>query len=797
MSSVLQIVDPANTASVLYDCNDPTGAANPGGAVSMYGLGGEFTLAKPAMHVGEWESDLVPGGSTLYARDGLATCMWRQRLKATTLDNLTTAVGELARLLRLGGVLKWIPDGSALTKYVDFEPSERPGLFDGREGDLYHALRLFETPRGILIALRCQPSLRSDILDPTVNLLTNPSLLLDGGTGRPGGWAWDSETGLSAFSIDSTEDAAKWTAATTATRSLRQIVTPAAVGETWSGSFSAWASDNVTARMRVVLEFLDAANAVLATTTGTLVLLSVTEKRITVTSSAAPASTAKIRVSLQQANAAATSVNMWARYAQAEKAASVSLYRVGLQQMSNDPTTIGGLAAPFTVQGDYPAPIILRAKAFGASDKVAAFILAARTNNGIPGGRRLTDYLNTRKVFQCESGTLTGDTTSVVDGAQTVAQTAYTTNPTIMAKRIRVALTTFLDCMRGEFDIWVRIKATAAAKHTLQLRWAPSAADPVSFSGPEVVHDTTGFSAFTYIIKRLGRITIPEDPAVTLAGLTLELWSRRDTGTGSLNWDFIFPLPADVPLPNVSGPTQATIKIPGQSEETFPASINGVLAFIGGASFTNPAGKLNGTLRTDGRYDLNANTEAGGTAPAAGFAWPVGHHRLTFHTRVRDDGTVNITYACRIRNITDNNDAKTQPFTRGASHPNAPQDYEDTIEFDSVAGKSYEPQVEYTSATTRSLGITDIVHEFVPYLAQNEQLRTDAERLAVEKVDTNGALVTYVDGVEGGVPFRLPPGLWILQAIPLDIPTDLYSDYEHVLARTATIAISHAPRWQT
>src|SRR5205085_3357138 len=114
---------------------------------------------------------------------------------------------------------------------------------------------------------------------------------------------------------------------------------------------------------------------------------------------------------------------------------------------------------------------------------------------------------------QLESATLSNDTTSVADANASggnVAETAYTTNPTVMAKRCDVNLTTLLECLRGRWKVRVRVKSMASARHVLQMRWAPSSADPAPYGGPEVVHDPSlgGAVSFGYVKKDLGSIFI-------------------------------------------------------------------------------------------------------------------------------------------------------------------------------------------------------------------------------------------------------------------------------------------------
>ena len=157
MSSVLQIVD-TDRSTLLLDLNDPTGA-NAWGVQTYFAMGGEFALGVPEMEFTRFAPESYDGGTTLFSRAALSTCAWRSRFVASSTDNMLGFVGELAKLLSLGGTLKWIPNGSTQTRFIMYEPSPAPALFAGRELELYNVTSRFDTPAGVLIALVRQPYL--------------------------------------------------------------------------------------------------------------------------------------------------------------------------------------------------------------------------------------------------------------------------------------------------------------------------------------------------------------------------------------------------------------------------------------------------------------------------------------------------------------------------------------------------------------------------------------------------------------------------------------------------------------
>jgi hypothetical protein len=193
MTSTLQIVD-ADLTTVLFDLYDPTAANS-----TEYGSVQTYMLHNPSWGVPTQTFDRFkapghPVGRTTFADADLTTCAIPIRIKASSYDNLTKAVGRLSQLLSSGCVIKWVPDGSTdAARYADIEPTDAPAIIDGRPQALYEVLRLFDTPKGVTLALVRQPWFRGAALSPALNVLANPTMTRDSNDdGLPDSWVWDS-----------------------------------------------------------------------------------------------------------------------------------------------------------------------------------------------------------------------------------------------------------------------------------------------------------------------------------------------------------------------------------------------------------------------------------------------------------------------------------------------------------------------------------------------------------------------------------------------------------------------------
>jgi hypothetical protein len=193
---------------------------------------------------------------------------------------------------------------------------------------------------------------------------------------------------------------------------------------------------------------------------------------------------------------------------------------------------------------------------------------------------------------------------------------------------------------------------------------------------------------------------------------------------------------------------------------------------------------------------LNANNEGGGAPPNTGQGWPEGRHRLTFKIQGSPVGfNLALTVKWRVVSVGGGGAGSevasgTRTFTSGLQAGT----FTETLEFDSAAATSYQPQVVLTAYTSGELRAWQIDHSFVPYLAQNEQAHTEPDNGIVHKRDSSGNLVSVLS-TEGSVPLMVPPGLTAIFVIPLDVPKPGYTEPESVKARTVTVTATGSPRY--
>lgn len=778
-----QIVDHSNT--VLFDLNDPTGATNRRSLKTWLGGDANFGEIAPELSI-EPRKGRESGSMLLTRRNPHTTGQWNQRVQAASYDDLVTGVGEMLRLLAeppQGARLLWKPAGAVENRYLDYlTAAPIPSLLRGQDFALGQVMSLLADEPGLPISVLLQPYSYGDRLDPAVNVLTNSTLLATTGT-RPDGWAWNTTTSITAESVVAADEAFRFTIATNTTRGLRQeaALASAAPGQIWSGSFYARlapTSANASARMRVALDYMDSGSAVLSGENGSTIALTTRWQRFTFTGTATPASTDHVRLTMQLLNSDSNANDVELRYAQLEKASVSSRYRTSVATVSNDPAGLFGKVIPVFCEGDLGTPARLDYKA-GPSAATMQIVLAKVGNDGEVGGRSLVDYLNASKFLQCETGTAGTDTatgTSVAASPQTGNTHMVTTFNTVesMAKRVRMQKTTQLDSLRGTFDVYCRFKVELNAKVRLQLRWGPSLASPVANSEDPITVDTTAASVAGYISRKLGRVTMPSDPDDALAGMTFELWASRLAGAGSLRMDYISFIPVD-------DSQIGRISTAGYQENWKGNEL---------ITPTSPGASTGGTV-SGANLKLDTTNETGGTPPNAGLPLDVGHHRVTFKYKTQG----NPAYIERIRDIT----ANSSPFDI-ESQWLGNKTIEETIEFDSVAGHSYQFQIVFTGDNgdpDSLITVLSIVHEFVPYLTSGQHAVSDAEQGTVQLFDSSGFLVQDLD-VQDTVPLWLTPGLNVIYVDVIDIPFDAaMNDGASVITRTPDVKVLHTPRWIT
>jgi len=430
----------ATGATVLFDFNDPTGANNVGvGSVrTELAIGGGFDLGVPALDAVILAAPSEDGGEVVHLRQGFGSMAWRQRIRppdgATSPDAILSAVGALAELLSYRGVLKYVPNNSTETRFIDFEPSPTPGVFRGLPLELMQITELLDSPQGFEIQMVRQPYLRGYELAPETNLVSNPTLAHDfGGTSnRPDGWAWDSTTGITGETIVQVETGGKrrgayqFTIADGGVHNLQQTTAASTVASGEVAPFSFYArvtGTALTSRARAMVEYMqaDGTTQVGSDQSGTLTTLTTAWQRLSVTPAAAGALTSRVRVSLQIDNTDATSMTIQLCNTQAEIGAAPSTFRASAAAVNYNPAST---ALPRRVavwcEGNAPSRARLQVTADATTLKR---LRVYRVSEDAVAVLKATLHKSLR------SGTLGTDTTSVADADGldgNVAQVAYT-----------------------------------------------------------------------------------------------------------------------------------------------------------------------------------------------------------------------------------------------------------------------------------------------------------------------------------------------------------------------------------
>lgn len=434
----------------------------------------------------------------------------------------------------------------------------------------------------------------------------------------------------------------------------------------------------------------------------------------------------------------------------------------GPTTVPNDPADANGRVITITVPGSAPVPATVMVKAGTAG--MSGLVIARKAQGGYPSSR-LTDYASFTKAIQLNAsntpaGTnwtiaLSGDTSSQPDtdasGGNT-ARIAYTSDPTVSKLRIRATRTANLDSLRGDWDVYLRCKASAAARHILEGAYGPSLANPAPQRlGEAEPIDTTGLTTFDYTDHYLGRISTPQNHP--LVGFAFEIWARRESGTGNLDCDFLSFVPAG------GKDSKSRVVVPGSAGQIWNAT---QLA----TPVNEPAGGTAGTLNPDGTLDLDNSGDNAGTTPnVAGLSFPAGRH-TTFFWVQPNLGSGTLTYTVRIRNITSDNYAATKTIVATGPHFSIQR-----LDWDSVAGQFYQPQIVHGGFTGNltTLRVFYIEDKFVPWLAAGEEIHSDAENHTLHKMDASDSILFMLDLDYGLLPLWLLPGV-----------NAIYAHYENV-----------------
>lgn len=526
MSSVLQIVDAAGV--VQADLNGSNGVAM--GSVTIETMH-RPDLGAPATEFTRYEYGSRDGGTTTRRRAGLTPFSLPIRIVHTAYDNKTLAVNRLAELLAAGCIMRWIPDTSANTRYIVVEPSSTPVLLDGREFALQEATAQFASIEGITLNLFRQPFLYGAELDPTLNKLTNATLLIDTDqNGRPEGWTWSSATNITNEQIifNGKDSCFRFNIATGSQRKLLQ--TPAngtvAAGEVWT--FSGYVRVPAVLggpKCQAIIEWHDSGAAITGTSTGTLTALTTEWARLTV-SGTAPASTVTAEVGLRMDNDDATAVDVEYRCEQFEKSASASVFRVGVETANTDPAVSPGRRSVLWIEGDTRAPVRCYWQGSSTSVVIAGIAPASKNlNYGYKQAEAMTQGTNTATATIGATASGTG-----ADASETTFGSLNTLAPT------RLTWTLSANELAGVVGqtvlVWFRVRQNNGQAMSLQVSYDYGIGIPGAWGTlPAVTFVPTQTAIYHDVL--LGRLTVPDDAA----GLRLYFYCRNDAGTGIFNWD--------------------------------------------------------------------------------------------------------------------------------------------------------------------------------------------------------------------------------------------------------------------
>lgn len=541
MAHILQKVDPDNLTAVIFDFNDSTGGNNPWGIQTF--LLSDIDLGYPPLDATFFEPPDSDGGSISQKRLPLTRMNFRVRVSGTDADSLELGVAAMFEELLNGGTLRFQDDNLTDFRYIDFLTAESEGLLRGQQltGSVYQRITSVD---GIPLTIVRQPKLYGSGLDSLVNILLNPSLLIEGSTsGRPDDWAWDITTGISNESIDAATEAYKFDIATSAVRDLEQTtaVGTAASGEIWTLSFFAYASVGSTAQAQAVIRFLDSGGSPLGTEqVGTLTALPTSQPdrsdpsaTLSVTTTAAPASTSRILATIRFDNSDAASNTVHLQLAQLEESSSVTLWVPGEMIVEADPEVLPRKNIVVYVHGGASTPCRVRTRRSSTNilDEVQ---IGIRENRD-----RLLDYVNADFYLQAEDGTESNDTSDQVSAGDSGGNISRTTFATVTSMAIRRSFTiTDTKPISGPVSVRVRARQTTGTDDiNLQLRLTGG----VGGSNPALLPKIDLRADTLWHWADLGIISLRDD----LSNVIISIQAERLSGSGNLDMDVVVFFPVD------------------------------------------------------------------------------------------------------------------------------------------------------------------------------------------------------------------------------------------------------------
>jgi hypothetical protein len=807
----MRLVERDDTSVILFDFDDATGLNNPLGLVT--------TLTDQDLGAYEAPLDIVKAKGSGQATRVLSDPQVRMvSLEVSCvapdgkMSTLISAIDRLYNLLTSEAApdrLIAFNDGSGI-RYIEPLGIENamPNL-RGRDSTILQATAE-GIEAGLVFEISCLPALVSTEIKSDDNVVTNAMMAQrdDNATGDPAFWAWASTTNIAARSIDAAVGAYTFTIATTSARNLQQTtaVGTATAGQTYTDSFYLKAAVAGIVRAQAVIRFLDAAGSVLGTeTVGVLTDIGTLWTRLGV-SAVAPASTSRILVTLRFQNAAATTVQVWTRDAQAEPGSSMTTFRTGNDVVSADAADEFGLVFPLVVGGTAPTPVVFDIQPLGANSKVVSMRYAARWNHGVDGEQRILDYLNethwipggatdartawtiTLENMQTASGAgAATDTQAFNDNGLVIAVTDA--NLGVRLRRWRAVRTTNLDSLRGEWMVYGRFCPQESDTEWLaQLQWGlkntepmPRVLSPHSFSVESTTESLrTDLTTYSYI--PLGIMRIPREGS--LGALRLELWVTRKNdvtiGAGHLKFGGMFLMPF-APRSNIYVPGSEKIDW-DENEFSTPA----VRIASDPSGYWNAGEKLAG-----GGIRLNQPGESMGVKPNTGQGYGTGRVWISFDVARADDpnpnSPIDVPTGYRVRIIrTSDGSVISRKMVRKAKKY--------VIQFDAVDGETYQPQAIHVGNGGDRFSIAQISKRVLPYVGQNERLVSDPEFFTRTKQDSVGNIQTHLE-VQGQTPFVLEPGRYVIAIMPGEARQLNHDEDDAPINRTFNVRTRYSPRW--
>jgi hypothetical protein len=800
MPTTLQIVSPLDQTTVLFDLNDYT-ATNATSLVpyTRTEVFSDVDLGVPALDTNQVQPAQLDTLLTTFARHAAAPVRMGIHITASSVDNLTKVVGTLAQYLAQGCVMKWVPTGATQTAYLDVLPSLTPVILNGQALGLQQLALFMDTQNDLKIEFTRQAYLRFGKLDPALNrLVTNPTMLRDSDQdGLPNGWT---KTSTPTVSI------------VTATESCRNVAASAGLGIFQASAAASFTSGDpgtvsvdvkvASGTVAVILDWRTAADATISNTTVTTTSAGWT--RVSA-SGTAPGTTDHVRFRIESSGAAAT----WdMRNAQIEKTASASPFRVCPETIFSDPATAGFAKGMLVYNpSTAPAPLETTISFPDASTAVQQISFNLLSSDLMPGNDYLVDFVNGPYYGQAEANgngwTLTAGTDTTLAGAvdalaspgsgTSVARITHATAVNYPTMRIRWSRTTLLDCLRGSFAVFVRMKPTITANssYDVSIKWGTGGT--VQNSNEIYTLDNTASTGAAYRLLYLGNIVLPEDStSPAISSLQIELWSNM-TGVltaQNLDVDYIGLCPTeDVAVATVSG----------NNTDTTTGSTLGVPKQLG-APVSDPvwtAGTVSGTVMT--LIASNAGAAWGGTGIAGntGFFTGVGGTQHTVSATMSFVSPTNITAKFQLIyfDVGGLNPVVAATTTKGPI--SSPQAWTPTLSVADVAGKLYQLRVVVTGFSSGGLFVSTLTHITTPIIIQNQKARFDPgsvpPRYSAEQLDSSGNIIVTMNASK--VPFWIPPGLSLVQMRFWDKKADSNDlELSHLNARTVSVSPAVYPR---